>query len=173
MQGLDGHLTYTLDGFIKTALYSLQPGCSAVGSAPRLGRGGQRFESAHPDFGKQANQATVRPFPYFPRAEAMAKVKIDGVVQAVRYGPDGRVAWVRAFLRRGPTWSDTILLDRETLIKEITSGKQFYSGARVPLLGGTFETHAQLRLIEKDGQAILVTGDTQMANDRLEGVPLV
>lgn len=24
-------------------------GCSAVGSAPRLGRGGPRFESAHPD----------------------------------------------------------------------------------------------------------------------------
>jgi hypothetical protein len=24
-------------------------GCSAVGSAPRLGRGGRRFKSAHPD----------------------------------------------------------------------------------------------------------------------------
>ena len=24
-------------------------GCGAVGSAPRLGRGGRRFESAHPD----------------------------------------------------------------------------------------------------------------------------
>ncbi len=28
----------------------LTSGCSAVGSAPRLGRGGRRFKSAHPDF---------------------------------------------------------------------------------------------------------------------------
>jgi dolichyl-phosphate beta-glucosyltransferase len=32
---------------VRIILY--QPGCSAVGSAPRLGRGGRRFKSAHPD----------------------------------------------------------------------------------------------------------------------------
>lgn len=31
------------------ALYCFRSGCSADGSAPRLGRGGQRFKSAHPD----------------------------------------------------------------------------------------------------------------------------
>jgi hypothetical protein len=103
----------------------------------------------------------------------MEIAKIDGVVQAVRYGPDGRVAWIRAFLRRGPTWSDTVLLDREALVEEIKSGKQFYSGVRVPLLASTFETHAPVKLIERGGQAILVTGETPRDNDCLEGVPLV
>jgi hypothetical protein len=38
-----------LDEHTHSALYSRRPGCSAVGSAPRLGRGGRRFKSAHPD----------------------------------------------------------------------------------------------------------------------------
>ena len=33
----------------RFGLYSRCSGCSAVGSAPRLGRGGRRFKSAHPD----------------------------------------------------------------------------------------------------------------------------
>ena len=39
-----------LDVYALFGLYSLLPGCSAVGSALRLGRRGRRFESAHPDF---------------------------------------------------------------------------------------------------------------------------
>jgi hypothetical protein len=103
----------------------------------------------------------------------MVKAVVDGIVQAVRYDSGGQVDWVRAYLRRGPTWSDTILLDRENLVKEIKAGKQFRTGKRVPLMGGTFETHAPLRLIEKDGREILVTGELQAVTDNLEGVPLV
>ena len=47
----------------------LMAGCGAVGSAPRLGRGGPRFKSAHPDLlraspsGKaSAFQADIRRF---------------------------------------------------------------------------------------------------------------
>ena len=39
----------SLDVLAQIALYSPHSGCSADGSAPRLGRGGQRFKSAHPD----------------------------------------------------------------------------------------------------------------------------
>ena len=39
-----------LDGYCCFGLYSTRSGCSAVGSAPRLGRGGRRFKSAHPDW---------------------------------------------------------------------------------------------------------------------------
>jgi hypothetical protein len=39
----------SLDVLTQIALYSPHSGCSADGSAPRLGRGGQRFKSAHPD----------------------------------------------------------------------------------------------------------------------------
>jgi len=55
----------------------------------------------------------------------MAHTKYDGIVHAVRYAVDGRILWVRAFLRRGPTWSDHILVDRETLMEKLKAGKQF------------------------------------------------
>lgn len=103
----------------------------------------------------------------------MAKQKFDGVVEAVHYKPDGQVDWVRAYLRRGPTFSDYILLDRQTLIEHLKSGKKYMSGARVPLLASTFEVSEPIRVIQKDSQEILVTGDIQAGQDRLQGVPLI
>ena len=35
------------------ALAKAMPGCSTVGSAPRSGRGGRKFESSHPDCNKK------------------------------------------------------------------------------------------------------------------------
>ena len=69
----------------------------------------------------------------------MAKPKIDGVIEAVRYKPDGQILWVRAYLRRGSTYSDRILLDRQELIELLKSGKSFVSGARVELMASTFQ----------------------------------
>jgi hypothetical protein len=109
----------------------------------------------------------------FKEISDMAKPKYDGVIQAVRYGEDGQVLWVRAFLRRGPTWSDIILLDRRTLVEQLKSGVRFYAGERVPLLAGTFEVSAPVKLIPADGQEVLVTGDLRAEKDCLEGVPLV
>lgn len=103
----------------------------------------------------------------------MAKPKYDGVIQAVHYGSDGQVLWVRAYLRRGPTWSDHILLDRQTLVEQLKAGKRFYVGKRVPLLAGTFEVSAPVKLIPGDGQEVLVTDDLQAEKDCLEGVPLL
>ena len=52
----------------------------------------------------------------------MAKVKYDGVIEAVHYAADGQVEWVRAYLRRGPAFSDRIMLDRQTLIEDLKAG---------------------------------------------------
>jgi len=49
----------------------------------------------------------------------MAQEKFDGVIEAVRYSPEGAVSQVRMYERRGPTWSDCVLLDRAELDKEI------------------------------------------------------
>jgi len=103
----------------------------------------------------------------------MAKPKYDGVVEAVHYQPDGQVAWVRAYLRRGPTFSDRILLDRERLIGDLKSGKRYLVGKRIPLMASTFDVTNPLRIAEVDGQEVLVTGDLQVRQDRLEGVPVV
>ena len=103
----------------------------------------------------------------------MAKPKYDGVIQAVRYDDDGQVLWVRAFLRRGPAWSDYILLDRDELIEQLNSGKRIVIGKRVRYLGGTFETSSPVELVEKDGHEFLFSGDAQADRDCLQGVPLV
>jgi hypothetical protein len=103
----------------------------------------------------------------------MAQKKIDGVVEAVRYGAEGRILWVRAFLRRGPTWSDHVLLERQALVDHLKSGKRFVVGHRLQQLAGTFETSAALKLIEKNGDTLLVTEDVQSDQDSLKDVPLV
>ena len=45
----------------------------------------------------------------------MARKTIDGVIEAVRYSPDGAISVVRTYQRRGAVWSDHILLGRKEL----------------------------------------------------------
>lgn len=103
----------------------------------------------------------------------MAKQDFDGVVEAVHYNPDGQVNWVRTYLRRGPVFSDYILLERQTLIEHLKSGKRYLAGKRVPQLASTFEVTEPLQVIQKDGKDILVTGNTQADRDNLAGVPRI
>jgi hypothetical protein len=103
----------------------------------------------------------------------MAKPKIDGVIEAARYNPDGQIKWVRAYLRRGPIYSDRILLDRQLLINELKSGKRFMAGERVEQMASTFRLGKPIRLEQRNGQEIVVAGETQANQDQLEGVPII
>jgi hypothetical protein len=103
----------------------------------------------------------------------MARIKFDGVVQAVHYNPDGQVAWVRAYLRRGPTFSDRVLIDRPTLVASIKSGKRYFTGQRQAQMASTFSIGAKLHVLDKNGKNILVTGEWDADHDYLEGVPVL
>ena len=103
----------------------------------------------------------------------MGKLKIDGVIEGVRFKPNGEVEWVRAYERRGATYSDHLLLKREVLIQKLKSGKKFMAGSRTPLLASTFEVTSPVRLIKAGERDILVTGDLQSSQDRLEGIPVI
>ena len=103
----------------------------------------------------------------------MAKVKFDGVIEAVHYKPDGQVDWVRSYLRRGPTFSDRLLLDRQTLIEHLKAGKIYMAGQRVPQLASTFEVSLPIKVIQKDGKDIVVAGDVSSTHDNLAGVPII
>lgn len=103
----------------------------------------------------------------------MAKMKYDGVIEAVRYKPEGKVDWVRAYLRRGPTFSDHILLPRQSLIDLIKDGKQFVTGQRVVYRAGTFDVVQPVRILEKSGKSFLVAGVDSAENDCLTGVPQI
>jgi hypothetical protein len=103
----------------------------------------------------------------------MAKIKYDGVVESVHYEPDGKIKWVRVYQRRGPTFSDRVLLQRGDFINQLKAGKKYYSGKRITYHAGTFDVFEPVRLLEKDGNEIVVIGDEQTETDRLEGVPII
>src|SRR3970282_1530188 len=84
-------------------------GCSAVGSAPRLGRGGRRFKSAHPDRPQLTTGVPMR-----GQRSSIAGKKIDVVLVAARYGPDGqRLSLARGHSRRGAVWGGLELFERQ------------------------------------------------------------
>lgn len=98
--------------------------------------------------------------------------KFDGVIEAVRYTPDGHVALIRAYERRGPAFSDHILIDRPALVQRLKSGKRFVVGERIAHMGGTFKIGARVRLVGSPGQELLVAGGNTPSQDFLESVPL-
>ena len=106
--------------------------------------------------------------------QILTRPKFEGVVEAVHYTPEGYVKWVRAYERRGPTWSDHILIDRQTLIERIKNGERFFSGERKEYLASEFEIGQPIRVLQTEGGEVLVTGETQEAmKDTLAGVPII
>ena len=100
----------------------------------------------------------------------MAK-KFDGVIEAVRYNPEGKIALVRAYELRGVTYSDRVLLDRDTLLERLKEGKRFTTGQRKEYLGSTFELGKVVKTLSNDGQDFLTTRDDAAQRDELEETP--
>ena len=103
----------------------------------------------------------------------MAKQKLDAVIEAVHLAPDGQIKWVRLYQRRGPTWSDRIIMERNDLIDFLKKGSKVYSGKRIEQMAGTFEVSKPVKLTQKNGLEIVCTDGAQSEKDRLEGVPLI
>lgn len=103
----------------------------------------------------------------------MAKQKFDGVIEAVHYAPDGQVVWVRAYERRGPTFSDHVLISRQDLVEKLKGGKRFLIGKRKKYLASEFDISQPVRLMPSNGHEVLVVGEAQAAKDHLEGVPVI
>lgn len=99
--------------------------------------------------------------------------RFDGVIEAVRY-QGGRIEVVRAYERRGPTFSDRVLLDRKALLERLEGGKRFVTGQRKEYLASTFEVGKPVKLAGQDGKQVVTTRDAPNAGeqDLLEGVPV-
>ncbi len=95
--------------------------------------------------------------------------KFDGVIEAARFKA-GKIEVVRAYERRGATFSDHVLLDRKTLVERLKEGKRFVTGQRAAYLASTFEVGKPISLVGQDGQQV-VTTLSQHDHDELEGVP--
>ncbi|MFN2198224.1 MAG: hypothetical protein ACK2UW_19040 [Anaerolineales bacterium] len=98
--------------------------------------------------------------------------KFDGVVEAVHYNTDGMIKWVRVYERRGPTFSDLVLIPREDLIRDIKSGKVYMAGRRLELMASTFEVTSPLRVEGSNDSEVLVSGSAGTTDhDLLADVP--
>jgi len=95
----------------------------------------------------------------------------DGVVEAVHYRDDGQVAWVRAYERRGPTWSDHVLLDRQTLIDRLNGGRRFFAGKRNEHWASEFEVSSPIKVVKTDIGEVLVIGKLRTEQDDLGSLP--
>jgi hypothetical protein len=105
------------------------------------------------------------------KAEGPMAKKIDGVIEAVRYNRNGQIALVRAYERRGVTFSDRVLLDRETLLERLKAGKNFITGQRKEFWAGTFEPGKAVKTTSKDGKDFLTTREDASKRDDLEETP--
>jgi len=104
----------------------------------------------------------------------MAKIKYDGVIVAARYTAEGQIAWVRAYERRGPTFSDHVNIRREALLEKLEAGKIFVTGNRREFEASNFEIGRAVHVHEHHGRELLVTEGTRNAEkDTLENVPAV
>lgn len=99
----------------------------------------------------------------------MAK-KIDGVIEAVRY-KNSQIVMVRAYERRGSSYSDHLLIQRRDLLERLKQGKKFVTGLRKKLLASTFESGRAVRLVSRDGKEFISTRDGA-DRDELEQVPV-
>jgi hypothetical protein len=102
----------------------------------------------------------------------MAPQKYDGIIETVRYSPDGLIKMVRIYERRGPTFSDRILISREELVTRIKEGKKYLTGKRVRYLASTFETDESVNLVKFDQTEYLVTQASSAAGDNLGSLPV-
>jgi len=101
----------------------------------------------------------------------MARQKFDGVIEAVRYAPDGKIELVRAYERRGGAFSDHVLIDRQGLLEKLKSGKRFVTGERKILWAGSFEVGKPVKLVGRNGSQVVTTTE-QAERDLLEDVPI-
>lgn len=98
--------------------------------------------------------------------------RYDVVIEAVRYNEDGSLKTARIYERRGPTWSDRLLISRQELLERLKKGQKVVIGARKPYLASTFEVYAAVQLTNVNGREVLTTTTEQTAQDCLPQAPL-
>jgi len=103
----------------------------------------------------------------------MAAKKVDVIIEAVRYAPDGKVALVRIYERLGPAFSDRKLLTRDQLVEGLRSKKTFAAGRRIEMMGTSFETGPVVRLVKAGTGEFIQSAEGSGERDDLKGVPQI
>jgi hypothetical protein len=95
-----------------------------------------------------------------------AAKRLDIVVVAARYDLLGKLTVAQGFERRGQVWSDLILVDRDTLIRNLRSRRRVAVAVPTPV-PGDFEIVARVRLEGKNGVEFLASNSAHADQDHL------
>ena len=101
------------------------------------------------------------------------KKSFDGVIVGARYTSEGKIKWVRAFERHGFVFTDRLLMDRNTLIENLRTGKKFKTGKRLVYQGNDFDVWEDIKLLEEEEDSVIVVGDKQSKEDFLGDLPII
>jgi hypothetical protein len=101
---------------------------------------------------------------------SIARKPVDLLLVAARYGESTSLLQAQAYERRGPIWSDIILLDRATLIGRLQKGMRVFTG-RPREMSGDFDVLSPVRLIESEGHSVVRADGRESTGDDL-GLPL-
>lgn len=107
------------------------------------------------------------------KPSAASPSRYDVVIEAAHFSPDGNLQTARIYERRGPTWSDRLLIGRDDLIRRIRKGEKVVIGARKPYLASTFEVIAPVHLAGSPGQEILTSQGENGSQDNLPQMPRI
>jgi hypothetical protein len=96
--------------------------------------------------------------------------KPDGVIEAVRY-KNGQIVVVRAYERRGATFSDWVIIERKMLMERLQKGEQYVVGTREEFRASTFKVGPGVMLVKQDDHEWIATR-SDASHDELEGTPV-
>ncbi len=103
----------------------------------------------------------------------MTDEKSDFVIEAVRYQPDGWIDFVRLYERRGASFSDIVLCDREKVLHLLKTHKVIHTGVRLSGLASTFRLDSLVKMDESANKMVLYNTDEIPNIDLLLNVPVL
>ncbi len=103
----------------------------------------------------------------------MKKKPADLIIEAARLKPNGQLVFVRAYQRRGATFSDCIILTRSEVLEEIQKGKSVATGQREQFMASTFIGVKPVRAVSSGDRFIITSGNPGATQDALPGTPIL
>ncbi len=93
--------------------------------------------------------------------------KFDLLIDSVHYNANGDIEFVRCFERRGPSFSDNLILNRNQLVGRFNEQKVVVTGTRETYMGSTFVVQKLVTI--KNG---IISTDPASSKDMLQNIPL-
>ena len=103
----------------------------------------------------------------------MKRNKADLIIEAVHRKHNGQIDFVRAYQKRGATYSDCVLVKRQKLLEMLAKGNQVVTGERIPFLGTIFSDQKTVGLLTINNKQTIATTGSTVSQKELADTPLI